>query len=262
VIPSKVQVLTNVGLEHTRWLGPTVEDIAREKLDVVRDHAVLVTGPLPPAVEEIASEVAAARHARRRRVTTPWDGPLRAAGRFQRRNFALAVTAAEAFLGDLGPAAVPNSPAIEEAARAVRIPGRLEAIADAPLTLVDGAHNPDGARALAEAVPDVIGDRLLTGVVAILEDKEAAEMLKALLPLFDHVVFTRASNPRSLPLGTLESLARQLEGPESEAVADPRAALARARERAGEDGAVLATGSIYLIADLVAERSAARASRL
>jgi dihydrofolate synthase/folylpolyglutamate synthase len=258
VIPSQVQVLTGVGLEHTRWLGPTVEDIAREKLDVVRDHAVLVTGPLDPAVDAVASEVVAARHAHRRRVTEPWDGPLLAAGRFQRRNFALAAAAAAAFVGDLGSAAGPISPAVEEAARTVQIPGRLEAVAENPLTLIDAAHNPDGARALAEALE---GQRF-TGVVGILEDKDAAEILKALLPLFDHVVFTRSSNPRALTPATLESLSRQLGGPKSETVADPRAALARARERAGRDGAVLATGSIYLIADLVAERAAARASRL
>jgi dihydrofolate synthase/folylpolyglutamate synthase len=253
VIPSRVQVLTNVGLEHTRWLGPTLEDIAREKLDVVRDHAVLVTGPLDPAVDAVASEVVAARHAHRRRVTEPWAGPLRAAGGFQRMNFAVAEAAAAAFLtGSV------QREAVERAAAEVRVPGRLEVIAQSPLTLIDGAHNPDGARALAEALQG----RRFTGVVGILEDKDAAEILRPLLPLFEHVIFTRSSNPRSLTPATLESLARQLGGPESETIAEPGAALARARERAGRAGSVLATGSIYLIADLVAERSAARASRL
>ena len=265
VIPSKVQVLTNVGLEHTRWLGPTLEHIAREKLDVVRDHAVLVTGPLEPAVDEVASEVAAARHAYRRRVTEPWAGPLRAAGQFQRRNFALAEAAAGAFLeaSRISAPMGPQSRTVAEiAAREIAIPGRLEAIAQSPLTLIDGAHNPEGARALAEALPEVTGGRRITGLVGILEDKDAAEILRPLLPLFEHVIFTRSSNPRSLTPATLESLSRQLGGPESATVADPRAALARARERAGRAGSVLATGSIYLIADLVAERDAARASRL
>ena len=266
VIPSKVQVLTGVGLEHTRWLGPTVEDIAREKLDVVRDHSVLVTGPLTASVDEVASEVAAARHAHRRRVTEPWAGPMRAAGAFQRMNFAVAAAAADAFLTPVSEAVISSrSPgrtlrpdAVARAAAEVEVAGRLETVADDPVTLVDGAHNPDGARALAEALEG----RRFVGVVAILDDKDAAEMLRALLPLFEHVVFTVSSNPRSLTPATLQSLARQLGGPESETVADPRAALARARERAGRDGSVLATGSIYLIADLVAERTAARASRL
>jgi dihydrofolate synthase/folylpolyglutamate synthase len=87
-------------------------------------------------------------------------------------------------------------------------------------------------------------------------------MLSAILPLADAAVFTRSSNPRSLPPATLEALAGQVGGPPAECVADPRAAVERARELAGPDGAVIATGSIYLIADLVRERQAARASRL
>src|SRR5437660_658601 len=86
VIPSKVQVLTGVGLEHTRWLGPTIADIAREKLDVVRDHATLVTGPLPAEAEDVAERVVAERHARRV-LAEPRDdtaAPERALGSVQR----------------------------------------------------------------------------------------------------------------------------------------------------------------------------------
>src|SRR5688500_1495550 len=90
VIPSKVQVLTSVGLEHTRWLGPTIEDSAHEKLAVVRDHAVLVTWPLVPEAEAVAVEVAAARHASHVRVTDAWHGSLAPRGDFQRWNFAVA----------------------------------------------------------------------------------------------------------------------------------------------------------------------------
>ncbi|MGH2837780.1 MAG: bifunctional folylpolyglutamate synthase/dihydrofolate synthase [Thermoleophilaceae bacterium] len=250
VIPSSVQVLTSVGLEHTRWLGPTIEDIAREKLAVVRDHASLVTGPLVPEAEAVAREVGGARHARRVEVAEPWQGELGPSGGFQRWNFAVAEAAAGAFVG--------RPVAAEQAAKEVRIPGRLEQIADSPRTLIDGAHNPDGARALAQALE---GQRFV-GVVGILEDKDAAKMLETLMPLFDRIVFTRSANPRSLPPATLESLTRQLGGPETEVVADPKAALSRARELAGPEGAVLATGSIYLIADLVRERDAARASTL
>src|SRR5438270_12562462 len=75
VIPSKVQVLTGVGLEHTRWLGPTIADIAREKLAVVRDDATLVTGRLPEAAESIAREVARARHARLIRAPDRYELP-------------------------------------------------------------------------------------------------------------------------------------------------------------------------------------------
>jgi dihydrofolate synthase / folylpolyglutamate synthase len=258
VIPSRVQVLTSVGLDHTRWLGPTIPDIATEKLAVVRDHATLVVGELEPEAAEVARATAAARHARL--VESPADVgvELRAPGRFQRRNFALAATAAQAFLGrDL------DAAALRRAGAETRIPGRLDVVADRPLTVYDGAHNPAGAAALADSLPEVLGEhRPRVGVISVLEDKDAAGMLAALLPAFDTVVFTRCHNPRALSPATLESLAAKLHGPTSETVADPRRALERARALAGPDGAVTATGSIYLIADLVRERTSARASTL
>jgi dihydrofolate synthase/folylpolyglutamate synthase len=251
VIPSKVQVVTSIGLEHTRWLGPTVADIAAEKLAVVRDHATLVTGPLPDEVEPVLAEVVAARHADVVRVPV-------VPGSFQRQNFAVAEAAAGAFLGSL------DSDAVARAAAEVKVPGRLEVVSSGagPLVLYDGAHNPAGAAALAEALPEVVGSRRLVAVMGVLDDKDAASMLRAVLPLAGAAVFTRSSNPRSLPPATLEALSAQVGGPPAECVADPRAAVERARELAGPDGAVIATGSIYLIADLVRERPSARASRL
>jgi dihydrofolate synthase/folylpolyglutamate synthase len=257
VIPSKVQVVTSIGLEHTRWLGPTVADIASEKLDVVRDHATLVAGPLPAEAEPVVERVIAERHARL--VRAPLDGPApaRALGRFQRQNFAVARAAAEAFLGSL------DERAVAAAAAEVEVPGRLELVSSSgPLVFHDGAHNPAGAVALAEALPEVVGGRRLVAVMGVLDDKDAASMLSAILPLADAAVFTRSSNPRSLPPATLAALAAQVGGPPAECVADPRAAVERARELAGPEGAVIATGSIYLIADLVRERAGARASRL
>src|SRR5215213_8728111 len=264
VIPSKVQVLTSVSLEHTRWLGPTLTDIAGEKLAVVRDYGTLVVGELSPEVRAIAEEVAAERHAKLAAVSadpahaTPADAPLRAAGRFQRSNFALAAAAAEAFLGR-----PLESGALKRAAAETVVPGRLEIVAERPLTLFDGAHNPSGARALAASLADVLGERRpRVAVIGVLEDKDAAGMLRTLLPHFDFTVFTHPTNPRALSPATLMTLAEKLGGPPAETVADPRAAVTRARELAGTNGAVLVTGSIYLIADLVREGADARASTL
>jgi dihydrofolate synthase / folylpolyglutamate synthase len=257
VIPSKVQVLTSVGLEHTRWLGPTLTDIAREKLAVVHDHGTLVVGPLPHAVFAIAQGTAADRHARLV-AAGPTEVPLRAAGRFQEMNFGLAAVAAEAFLGR-----PLDDRALKEAGSETVVPGRLEAVGERPLTLFDGAHNPSGAHALAASLPEVFGSRRpRVAVVGVLEDKDAAGMLESLLPQLDHVVFTRPTNPRSLSPATLVSLAEKLGGPPVETVAAPQAALERARELAGPGGAVLAAGSIYLVADLVREDADARASTL
>jgi dihydrofolate synthase/folylpolyglutamate synthase len=257
VIPSKVQVLTSVSLEHTRWLGPTLADIAREKLAVVHDHSTLVVGDLEPEAQAVADEVAAARHARLM-TAGALDLELAAAGQFQHVNFGLAAAAAEAFLGH-----TLDSGALTSAAAETVVPGRLEPVGERPLTLFDGAHNPSGANALAASLPDVIGERRpRVAVIGVLEDKDAAGMLGTLLPHFDQVVFTRPANPRALSPATLVTLAEKLGGPPAETVAEPRAALTRARELAGPEGAVLATGSIYLIADLVREASDARASTL
>jgi dihydrofolate synthase/folylpolyglutamate synthase len=139
----------------------------------------------------------------------------------------------------------------------------VEVVSENPLTVYDGAHNPAGARALADSLDDVFGERRpRVAVIGVLEDKDAAGMLRELLPRVDRVVYTRSANPRSLSPATLVSLAEKLGGPPAETVAEPRAALARGRELAGSGGAVLATGSIYLIADLVRADPDARASTL
>ncbi len=258
VIPSRVQVLTSVGLEHTRWLGPTIHDIATEKLDVVQEGGTLVLGPeLAPEALEVARSVAAERHATIVQAGSDPGVVVGAPGAFQRRNFAVAIAAARAYLGSLDPAAVAS------AAASVRVAGRLQQIADEPLTLLDGAHNPDGIAALAESLPELMaGHDRLVGVISILDDKDASGMLAKLARMCDALVFTSSQNPRALPPPTLQSLARQLSGPPSEVVADPRAAVERARELAGPGGVVLATGSIYLVADLLAPAGRRRASML
>ena len=253
VIPSRVQALTNVGLEHTRWLGPTVSDIAREKLAVVRDGAMLVVGALEE--EALGQARAVASRVGARLVQAP-DGAiphLAALGRFQRQNFAVARASAEAFLGSLDEARV------REAAATTTVPGRCEIVAADPLTVLDGAHNPSGMAALVESLPD-LGGGSVVAVASILEDKDAASMLAALLPVCDAAIFTSNSNPRALSPATLQSLGRQVSfAGAAEIVADPVRALQLARERAGASGMVVATGSIYLVAELSGALGARRA---
>ncbi len=262
VIPSRVQVLTSVGLEHTRWLGPTIAHIAAEKLDVVRPGGTLVLGSgLHPDALAVASAVAAERGARLVHASADPGISVAALGSFQRRNFALARAAAEAYLGAL------DEDAVADAAAHTMIPGRLQIVGSEPLTLLDGAHNPDGMAALVESLaePFASGRAPLVAVISILDDKDAAGMLSSLLPACDALICTSSHNPRALPPPTLQSLANQLGGPdrpESEIVRDPRAALARARELGGVNGLVLATGSIYLVSDLLVTSRRDRASSL
>ncbi|HEY4097775.1 MAG TPA: cyanophycin synthetase [Baekduia sp.] len=264
VLASKVAVLTNVGLEHTRWLGPTVTHIATEKLAVVEPGSTLVVGAdLHPDAARLAEEVAAERDARL--VVAPADpGPeleMVARGAFQRRNFALAVEAARAFLEpdrELDPVAV------RAAAASTLVPGRFDVVAqlgDGAEVVLDGAHNPGGMAALAEALGGFLAGRRLVACLAVLDDKDATEMLRSLLPLCDALVTTRAPTPRSLPPATLASLCHQLGFAGTvEIVGEPHAALERTRALAGADGVALATGSIYLIADLLSPLGAARST--
>ena len=229
VIPSKVQVLTSVSLEHTRWLGPTLADIARgEARGGARPHDPRGRRARRRRSSRSPGDTASERHATL--VTAePTDMPLRAAGGFQHVNFGLAAAAAEAFLGR-----PLEDGALKSAAAETVVPGRLEQVGERPLTLFDGAHNPSGASALAASLPDVLGERRpRVAVIGVLEDKDAAGMLGTLLPHFDRVVFTRPANPRSLSPATLVTLAEKLGGPPAETVPEPRAALARARELAG-----------------------------
>jgi dihydrofolate synthase/folylpolyglutamate synthase len=248
VIPSTVQVLTSVGLEHTRWLGPTLADIAGEKLAVVKPGGTLVLGAeLDPEVETIAERVAAEQGARIVRAGLDPGVGVGAPGAYQRKNFALARTAAEAFLGELDEAAV------AAAAAEVRVPGRLQQIGTDPVTVLDGAHNPDGMRALVQSLPEIAArHERVVAVVSILDDKDAASMLRLLLPLCSEVVFTRTTSSRSLPPPTLQSLSAQLDGPPAEVIREPTRALERARSLAGANGLVVATGSLTLVADLLA----------
>ncbi|HVQ58344.1 MAG TPA: cyanophycin synthetase [Solirubrobacterales bacterium] len=252
-IPSRVTVLTSIGLDHTEWLGETEAEIAAEKLAVLRDQTTLVLGQVSPEVERLAEATARERGAEL--VRAPADpGPelqLRAAGAFQRRNFALARTAAEAFLGELDPARV------AEVAATVAVPGRLELLAEDPPTYVDAAHNPDGAAALAEALPAVVGDRPVIAVLAVLADKDAAAMTRALASAVSQVICTELPpsaleghgrpGARSHPAADLAIACREADLP-AEPEPNFEAALQRARALASSKGAVLVAGSHYAIA--------------
>jgi dihydrofolate synthase/folylpolyglutamate synthase len=264
VIDAEVAVLTNVGLEHTRWLGPTIADIAREKLAVVAPGAALVLGPdLEPdaaAEAELVAERVGAVIVRSAAAPPP-GFRLLARGAFQRRNFAVACAAAEAYLGRLDGAAV------RAAATSTAVPGRFHVLDAAPgggaEVVLDGAHNAGGIAALAESLPEFLAGRPLVAVVSVLDDKDAAAMLAALLPLCAGAVFTTNANPRALSPATLGSLAGQVGAPPTTRVeADPHRAVALARELAGAGGVVLATGSIYLVADLLRPAGAGRGSTL
>ncbi len=191
VLLSRVTALTSVGLEHTQWLGETTAEIAAEKLAVLREHTTLVVGALDPEIEALAEATAADED-------TPGSCARRPRRRGPRPRGAL--PAAQLRGGD-GP-------------RPRSSPGRLAAISPArwppassctgawrglrrtvPL-LLDAAHNPDGARALAEALA-ARGERgPVVACMAILADKDAAGIVDALAPALDALVCTEVPAER------------------------------------------------------------------
>jgi dihydrofolate synthase/folylpolyglutamate synthase len=254
-IPSRVTVLTSIGRDHTEWLGETEAEIAAEKLAVLRDQTTLVLGRVSPAVESLAEGVAAERGASL--VRAPEDpGPdveLLANGRFQRRNFALAMAAAEAFLGDLDPEKV------AAVAAGLSVPGRLERIAEHPPTYLDAAHNSDGAAALAEALPALAEGRRVVACLAVLADKDAEAMVAALAPALDRAVCTELpaaaleghGRPGAAPRPASELRAAcEAVGLNAEAEPDFTAALHRGRDLAVSqpEGVLIVTGSHYALA--------------
>jgi dihydrofolate synthase/folylpolyglutamate synthase len=217
VLRTRVVALTNVGLEHTNVLGETREAIAAEKLAVLPRGAVAVLGE--GEWESLARGYGAARV-----IVAPGG------------NEAVAVAAAEAFLGrNVDPAA----------ARAVRLPGRLEVRGERPLELWDGAHTAGAVRYLLDRLPA----REHVVVASILADKDAAMMLELLAQAGSTLVATSSTNERALAADAVAGLARPFFA-RVETEADPVAAVERARSLAGPGGAVLVTGSLYVLADL------------
>ena len=185
VIPSRVTALTSVGLDHTEWLGETEEEIAAEKLAVLRERTTLVLGRVSPrcAIWPSGSRPSAAPASSRRRVReggqpSPSRAPMRGATSPSPRRPRGRARRAWTRIGSARSAA------------GLELPGRMQVVGGDPPLVLDAAHNPDGARALAEALPEVAGGRPVVACLAILADKDAAGILEALAPRLELVVCT------------------------------------------------------------------------
>jgi dihydrofolate synthase/folylpolyglutamate synthase len=235
--------VTSIGLDHLGYLGATLREIAREKAGVIKPGVPHLVGPLPAEADEeqvSAAEAAGAPLLRLDRDFQAPEAPLGLPGAHQRANAALAVELARRAAAHLG-RPLPES-AIAEGLATVRWPGRLERIGG---VLLDCAHNVEGARALAAALP-ALAARPVTLVTSIVADKDAPGILSALAPAVSRVVTTRSGNARAIPPEDLAGLARKL-GLDATAAPDPRAALDLARRRGS---LILVAGSIFLVGEL------------
>jgi dihydrofolate synthase/folylpolyglutamate synthase len=229
---SRVQVLTNVSLEHTELLGTTREAIAAEKLAVVPEGGRLVVSE--PEWAELVPQ------ARSVEVVS-------AKGTYQDQNRAVARAAVELALGR------PVDPA---PMRSVRVPGRMEVRGSEPLEVWDGAHNPDGMARLVDELSGLLeGHEPRIAVFSTLGEKDVSGMVELLSGVCDVIVATQSTNPRVLPAAELAAIA----GGEPEP--DPVRARERAITLAGSRGAVIVCGSLYLLHDLITRSQGVETAR-
>ncbi|RMI13605.1 bifunctional folylpolyglutamate synthase/dihydrofolate synthase [Cellulomonas triticagri] len=275
VADGEVAVITPVAMDHERWLGHTLVEIAGEKSGIVKDGATLVLAQQEEDAEGVILQAAAERGARvvregfdievvDRRVAvggqlltlrgtggTYTDVFLPLHGEHQAHNALAALAATEALMAGGGAL---QAGIVEAAFADVDSPGRLELVRSSPTVLVDGAHNPAGAQALVDAVEEAFAFQRIVGVVGVMADKDPESILAVLEPSLAEVVITRASNPRAMEIEDLAEVAVEVFGEDRvhvrERLDDAVTLAADLAERDVERGAaVLVTGSIVLVAE-------------
>ncbi len=274
VLDAPVSVVMPIGLDHTEYLGDTLELIAAEKAGIIRAGQVTVLAQQDPVAEAVVVQRAAqvgATLAREglnfgvvdrqiavggqlltlRGITGEFDEVfLPLYGAHQASNAACALAAVEAFVG--GGQGQLDPEVVRAGFAQVSSPGRLEIVRRSPTVIIDATHNPAGAATLVDSVEEAFEFTRLVGVVGVLGDKDAEGILGALEPLLSEVVVTRSRSPRAIDPDDLGELATEVFGADR-VVVEPQ--LADAVERAielaeGDDpqggGGVLITGSVTL----------------
>ncbi|HEY5187338.1 MAG TPA: folylpolyglutamate synthase/dihydrofolate synthase family protein [Actinomycetes bacterium] len=272
LVDAQVAVVTPIGLDHQAYLGDTLAAIAGEKAGIIKPGSLAIVAQQPLEAAEVlvrrCAEVGAtvAREGLEFGVATRsvavggqlltlrglggvYDEVFTSLlGAHQAHNAAVALAAAEGLLGGGGESLDPDL--VRTAFAGVRSPGRLEVVRRSPTVLIDAAHNPAGAAALADAVTDSFTFDRLVGVVGVLSDKDARGILDALEPVLSEVVVTRPPSPRAMNPDVLGALAVAVFG-ENRVVVVPGVADAVAEAVAlAEDSAALG-GSGVLVAGSV-----------
>ena len=284
VVAPRVSVITDISLDHQKFLGNTVGEIAREKVGIIRPGGAVVTLPQQPEANDVIGNTILDLDARAANAV-PYVPPVSPAsnqhlvpsggqggfvyryplavlgeqilvetplvGRHQLRNVALAVaTAVE--LNRQGIDGI-TAKSIERGIRETRWPGRFQVIAAQagwPEMVLDVAHNPAGAWALRSALSERYENRPLIFVFGAMRDKAISEMTEILFPLAERVIATRPGNPRAASPEEIQRAAVRT-GVDLETVKDVKLALERARVLAGAKAVVVITGSIYLVGEVM-----------
>ncbi|HZR32540.1 MAG TPA: folylpolyglutamate synthase/dihydrofolate synthase family protein [Terriglobales bacterium] len=282
VVEPRLSVITDISLDHQKFLGNTVGEIAREKAGIIRAGGAVVTLPQHPEANDVIGNTILERQARavsavpyvppvspgsevyiRGNGTSERSGrssyPLTVLGeriqvqspligRHQLRNVALAIAAAV----ELNQHGFKVTAAqVERGIRDTHWPARfhiLPATKDMPELVLDVAHNPAGAWALRSALSERYDDRPKTMIFGAMRDKAVHEMEEILFPVTEHVIATQAENPRSATPEEIREAAQRT-GADVETAENVPAAIARARSLAKPNGVVVITGSIYLVGE-------------
>jgi len=284
VVDPRVSVIADISLDHQKYLGNTLGEIAREKMGIVRPGGVAVVLPQQPEANDVIGNSILEMNARAVNAVpyvppvSPGSGEYLAAssgsggyvyryplqvmgeqilvetplvGRHQLRNVALAIAAAVE-LSEQGFGAI-TAKGIESGIRNTRWPGRFQMIAARPgwpEMVIDVAHNPAGAWALRSCLSERYEGRPLIFVFGAMRDKAISEMTEILFPLAERVIATRPENPRAASPEEIQQAAART-GVEIESVEDVAGAVERARTLAGNGEVVVITGSIYLVGEVM-----------
>ena len=256
-------VVTSISLDHTAVLGGTLEEIAFQKAGIIKPEGKTVFYPQQEEVNRVILDAAKQRHndfynasdylpelvsTSVKGTKMRFKGPelsLPLIGAHQLKNAAAALAAVAALRGGLD---IPDT-AVEEGFANAFIPARLELMDENPLVLLDGAHNPGGMKALSEAVKTYCRGKNTVCIIGMLRDKDSVTALSYIKGLFSTVIALSPDNPRAMPAEEFAQEARayfDMVIP----MQDKAHAVKRAFELAGQDGAVVVCGSLYLAAEL------------
>ena len=295
VVEPRLSIITDIALDHQKYLGSTVAEIAREKAGIIRPGGVVVTLPQLPEANDVIGNAILNAGARAVNAVPyvplssgPWpvasgqwqpyaldligetiqvESPL--VGRHQLRNVALAIAAAvELRNQDLDKHGIAQitPETIACGIRQTHWPGRFQVVpatGDNPEYVLDVAHNPAGAWALrstlSAACRDLENGRDVTMVFGVMRDKAIREITEILFPIASHVIVTHANNPRSAsPDEIRQAAARVAAGIDIVEAENVASALTQARTIAGPSGLIVVTGSIYVVGEAMQELGASK----
>jgi dihydrofolate synthase/folylpolyglutamate synthase len=266
VVDADVSVVTGIDIDHTEFLGSSIEQIAAEKVAILKDDGTLVTGPLPEAANGAVEQRVDATRARWVRFPRDfqvvdatvgvggWQCAIEGVhgtydelflplhGRHQVDHLATAIAASEMFLGQ-----ALDEDALMLAVGSMTSPGRLEVVARRPIVLLDGAHNAQGFAGLASTLDLEFPPIQWKLVVGMRGQRSPRELLTVLKGRVDGVYAAAIDDPQSHDPDQLAASASDVLGVPGAAFTDPLVALAAARDDAGPEGGVIVAGSLYLV---------------